>query len=464
MSKDVKLPKVVSYSFDYYIEPDKEYFSSNGVLTIKNDSVNKNKKLSLLLYHGLKVKCVSVETDENVRFTQEIVSFPEYEEFKVNHISIDLTEYLEVNEETTLYIEYEGVLKGYSSIMQYVKDSINEEFSILRSDCLAYPIIAYPSYESYMESHYSPFSYKVNVSVPKKYTVGCGGLLKDIQKKNDRKIFTYERLKPTRLYNRFDICISEYSLTKDGNRNFNIFAFLKDKEIAEKKVMLELRKIYDYYRRIFGDYENDDSFTIIEVKEGYGCQAGDNYVLIEEPAFDDKNTNFTHLYHEIGHIWNANVKLYYEQRSRFFDEAFACYYEVLAIREFLGEEEAKEKMESYKEQFIMNVKHSKKNFDTPISDYGKYEIGYNSYSKGPWLLYVLHNIVGDEKFYDIIKTFLRENKGKQVTFKDFENTCAKVSELNLDKFFEQWLYGKESSSYLYNNSSVFFMVEKARQG
>lgn len=341
--------------------------------------------------------------------------------------------------------------------MQYVKDNINTEFSVLRNDCLAYPIIACPNEKSLGKSYYNSFKYKINVDVPKEYTVGCGGVLKGIKNENERKIYLYESNKET---DRFDICISEYSMVKDEDINLTIFAFPKDKRSAKELVKFEVKRVYDYYKEVFGNYSNNDYFTIIETKEGYGSQAGDNYIVMEEHGFNEES-NFTHLYHEIGHIWNANVKLYSEQRSRFFDEAFASYYEILAIKEFFGRKKSNEKMEQYRETFINNINQDYKNFSTPICEYGKYEMGYNSYSKGPWVLYVLHNIVGDKKFFQIIKKFLYENKERKVTFKDFEKTCERVSGIKLKNFFNQWIYGVESSRYLYNNLSVDDMVEKA---
>ncbi|HCJ57810.1 M1 family aminopeptidase [Lutispora sp.] len=461
MKGEVKLPRIICYLLDFYVEPKDQCFSSRGMLTIKSDLDIEKKNIPLLLYYDLDVKEIRYENNVGIKFTQEIVSFPEYDEFKVNYISVHLDKPLMKNEELKLYIEYEGKLNGYTSVMQYVKDRIDKEFSIIRNDCIAYPIIAYSNDKSWMESFFNSIRYRISVNVPKEYTVGCSGILKNINNDNDRRIFTFEKSEPTKSVHRFDICISEYCLIEEKDMNLSIYAFPKHKEIAETLVKYEVKRVYDYYNRVFGPYEGNGYFTIIEIREGYGSQAGDNYILMEEHAFDNGSTDYTHLYHEIGHIWNPNVKLYYEQRSRFFDEAFASYFEVLAIKEFFGEEEAKEKMEGYRQQFVKSVNQSSKNFSVPISEYGRNEMGYNSYTKGPWVLYVLHEIVGDNKFFEIIKTFLKENRKKEVTFKDFEKICEKVSRLNLKKFFSKWLYGIESSSYLCENFSVSVMADKS---
>lgn len=455
----VEIPRITCYLLDFYIDPKNQCFSSRGMVTIKNDSDIVKKNIPLLLYYDLNVKEIRYDNNVDIKFTQEIVSFPEYDEFKVNYIIIYLDKPLMKNEELKIYIEYEGKLYGYSSIMQYVKDTIDEEFSILRNDCIAYPIIAYPNDRSLIESYFNPIRYRASVNVPKEYTVGCGGVLKNININNDRRIFIYEKSELTKSIHRFDICISEYCLIEDKSMNLSIYAFPKHKEVADTLVKYEVKRVYNFYTKIFGSYGANDYFTIIEIKEGYGSQAGDNYILMEEHAFNNKSADYTHLYHEIGHIWNPSVKLYHEQRTRFFDEAFASYFEVLAIKEFSGEEKAKEKMEKYRQQFIRSINQNNKNFSIPICEYGRYEMGYNSYTKGPWVLYVLHEIVGDKKFFDIIRTFLNENKKKEVTFKDFEKTCEIISGLNLKTFFSQWLYGAESSSYLYENFSVSVMVE-----
>ncbi len=178
------MPAITYYLLDFYIEPKEQCFSSSGILTIKNDSDIEKKNIPLLLYCDLNIKEIRYENNVGIKFTQEIVSFQEYDGFKVNYINVHLDKPLMKNGEFKLYIEYEGKLNGYTSVMQYVKDSIDKEFSIIRNDCIAYPVIAYPNDKSWMKSFFNPIRYRVSVNVPKEYIVGCSGILKNINNDN----------------------------------------------------------------------------------------------------------------------------------------------------------------------------------------------------------------------------------------------------------------------------------------
>ncbi len=65
-------------------------------------------------------------------------------------------------------------------------------------------------------------------------------------------------------------------------------------------------------------------------------------------------------------------------------------------------------MESARKSIIRQAEKDKQNLDAPIGDYGKYEIGGLSYSKGAWSFYVLHHILGDEVFTKGIRSFLKQ--------------------------------------------------------
>ncbi|WBW95872.1 hypothetical protein [Oceanirhabdus sp. W0125-5] len=67
---------------------------------------------------------------------------------------------------------------------------------------------------------------------------------------------------------------------------------------------------------------------------------------------------------------------------------------------------------------------------------------------------MLHELVGDEAFYKIIIEVLNSFKDEEIEFKDFEEIANRVSGHNLKKFFNEWIYGVELSSYLYEGYDI----------
>ena len=119
-----------------------------------------------------------------------------------------------------------------------------------------------------------------------------------------------------------------------------------------------------------------------------------------------------------------------------------------SFREFEGEEAYRDEMDRDREIFIKRVQRDKRNFDTPIADYGKVELGGNSYTKGAWSLYVLHQLVGEEQFRLIMRAFLSEFRDQPADFKDFQRVAERVSRRDLSKYFNEWFYDATSSQLL----------------
>jgi aminopeptidase N len=218
------------------------------------------------------------------------------------------------------------------------------------------------------------------------------------------------------------------------------------------------REAINFYSGIFGRPKHYQGYTVIEIPDGWGSQASDFYFLQTAAAFMD-SASIGEVYHEIGHSWNVtpapSVK-----RCRYFDEAFASYFESLAIREFEGEQKFKEDMENTRILFVQRANYNRQVFETPIAEYGKKELGRNSYTKGAWSLYVLNQIVGDERFARIIRSTLAEFEGKTIDFAGFQELCERISKKSLKKYFDEWIYGTESSKLLIDGTPITDIVKR----
>ncbi|WP_454055474.1 hypothetical protein [Clostridium sp. Marseille-Q7071] len=48
-------------------------------------------------------------------------------------------------------------------------------------------------------------------------------------------------------------------------------------------------------------------------------------------------------------------------------------------------------------------------------------------------------MIGDENFKDSIKEFINEHKEKNIDFNMFKNFIEERTEINLSKFFDEWI-------------------------
>lgn len=376
--------------------------------------------------------------------------------WQVNSVTVTLHEPLPPGASTHITLKYSGAIFGYREVMAYVRDHIGEDYTLLRPDALAYPMLAVPSSPSLSAAYDTHFTYDLEVTVPSATTVACGGLAGGVSASNGMETFRFASRIPMW---RIDIAAAKFKVLKNDAGNLIVYALLED-ETGGVNLLKEMQRVMDFYTLRFGPSNKATSYTVIEIPGGWGSQASDFYIMQAAAAFKDPKS-VHELYHEIGHSWNAKAKPEV-QRTRWFDEAFAAYFEALALREFAGQKEFDDQMAMYRENFRSAVKKNSRSATTPIAEYGKEELGRVSYTKGAWSLYVLNQIVGDEKFNQIIRVFLTEFSDRPSGFAEFQSVAERVSKRELSRFFKEWIFGAESSELLIGNASVQEIVERYR--
>jgi len=74
-----------------------------------------------------------------------------------------------------------------------------------------------------------------------------------------------------------------------------------------------------------------------------------------------------------------------------------------------------------------------------------------SYAKAAWVVHMLRHTVTDTVFFDILKTYASSplHQYGNATTEDFRNICEQICGLNLQKFFQQWIYEEYYPQYAY---------------
>jgi aminopeptidase N len=72
-----------------------------------------------------------------------------------------------------------------------------------------------------------------------------------------------------------------------------------------------------------------------------------------------------------------------------------------------------------------------------------------SYNKGGAVLHMLRGIVGDNKFFQIMREYADESglAYNVATTEDFQRIAERVSGMNLNYFFQEWIYGESYPNY-----------------
>ncbi|WP_337864565.1 M1 family aminopeptidase [Ignavibacterium sp.] len=150
--------------------------------------------------------------------------------------------------------------------------------------------------------------------------------------------------------------------------------------------------------------------------------------------------------HELAHQWYGDAITCKDWHNIWLNEGFATYAEGVWI-------EATQGRAAYN-NYIANEMNFAKNAvgSVWVQDISSVNSIFNyarSYAKGAVILHMLRGVVGDSTFYNILRTYTYHPSvayGVAVT-EDFQSIAESVSGIDLDYFFQEWIYGENYPRY-----------------
>jgi hypothetical protein len=436
------------------LQPENETIQGKCTITFKNDGQTSLSSVPVLLYRLLEVKSVTNSQGQALPFTQKVVKIMDFSPvWQVNKAEIELSKPIPPGKDGSVTISYGGFIYGYQEVFRYTKDHIGADFIMIRDDVFAYPEIIDNSWKSFIAAVNDTYDFELRVSVPKDYVVANGGWLLEKRDEGDRSVFSFKSQLPDW---RIDVAAAKFDLLEDEARNFRVYHFDKDKEGAER-ILAGMMDSMNLYTKWIGKMGAERQVTVIETPEGYGGQAAVTSILLPAESFSTER-DVSHIYHEVAHLWD--VPSLDEMPSRWLSEGFANYFMALVLLELNSQERFFQTLERLRNRFKSHCEYEKKLSTTPISDYGKTNLTGASYTKGALALYVLHEIVGDSAFKDIFRIYMERYQEKGATLEDFRGLVQEITNKDLKKYFDEWVFGAESSLLLLGELTLQEITQK----
>ena len=450
------LADTLSYDLKIEVDYDQEKIFSECALTIQNPVEDPLNTVPLNLYRLLDVTSVKDIDGKDLPFSQDIAKFSDWEQLQVNHIRVKISPSLAQGKKKTLVIRYEGHLLGYSEVMRYVKDHIDRKYTILREDCLTFPEVGLLSWKSNHGKILQRYDFTASITVPQPLIVANGGELISINESDGKATYTYKSLEPSW---RMDFAVAEYEILKNEPEKLRIFTFPNNKEGAHS-LLESLRKAKELYTGWFGPLKDFRGLTVIEVLQGYGSQKDVTAILQEESAFNGTESHYE-FYHELSHFWN--VKSRDELPPRFESEGLAMLLQHLVQEKLEGTPNAVEKaVNAMRDRLRKNFAQHSDWKDVPMIDYGKKDITDLSYRKGQLFFYILYELMGEEPFLETMGSFYQKYYDTGATAQQFVEHVKNLSSKNLDRLFEEWVFGAQSSELIMSETSIADIIKRYR--
>jgi aminopeptidase N len=274
-------------------------------------------------------------------------------------------------------------------------------------------------------------TYDFTATVPEGITVMANGVLASQTTAGGRTTFVWRATSPMAPYlatatlGRFDL--TQYSLPN----GIPVYVAV-DPTLPTGNVLRKLPDIVAFYTSIYGPYPFEAVGAIVDDAPdvGYSLETQTKPVFYRMP---DEET----LAHELSHMWYGDSVTLTEWPDIWLHEGFATWSEWI-WSEYLGHKSAHNWFKT-----LYNTPAQQTAFWTPPpGDPGDPALLFNGtiYYRGAMTLQALREKIGDDAFFQIMRRWATEHRYGNVTTPQFVALAEQVSGMQLDHFFDVWLY------------------------
>jgi len=283
-------------------------------------------------------------------------------------------------------------------------------------------------------------------------SVSNGTLIEVLDNNDGTKTYKWKNHHPIAQY-LISLAVTNYSTYKNhfkysANDSMEVVHFIYPEELNEqRKEQLDVTvNALEVYSNLFGLY------PFVDEKYGhaqFGWGGGMEHQTISSMGSFGENI----IAHELAHQWFGDNITCKDWHHIWLNEGFATYSAVLFSEAVHGKDSYNNFISTYMENAKTAVGSI---WVQDISSIGEIFDWNRSYTKGAVVLHMLRNIVGDESFFEILKTYAANSDLAYgvATTEDFQRICGEVTGTNLDYFFSEWIYGENYPKYLIKWNSV----------
>lgn len=282
-------------------------------------------------------------------------------------------------------------------------------------------------------------TYTFNIIVPQPYVVAANGLLTETAEDGDSVIYTWETSYPLASY-LVTVNVGEFMVEKnktaDGVPIRNYFP----QEIFQQSVLTfsPTPEMITFFSNTFGPYPFEAYGVVVANRNlGFALETQTLSLFGRNAALGGRGTEEV-IAHELAHQWFGNSVSLAEWKDIWLNEGFATYASALWFEHTDGPEALDEYMRDTYRALTSPL------FGPRLIAPGnppKTDL-FNGgvYIRGAWVLHALRLRVGDETFFDILRTYYDRFKYGNATTADFIGVAEEISGEQLDELFEGWLY------------------------
>jgi aminopeptidase N len=276
-------------------------------------------------------------------------------------------------------------------------------------------------------------TYSFAITVDSPFEVAANGVFQNIEESENGSTYRFEMDDPIAPY-LVTIAIGEWDIDEytgpSGVQIRNYFGAGVSENVRED--FAREGEMIDFFEDVFGPYPYDVYGVVVhDLDLGFALECATLVV------FGDSFTDEYVVAHELSHMWFGDSIGLTTWQDIWLNEGFATYASTLWNEETNGAEALDGEIRFYYEQMAI----FREFYSGPIGDPGTEDLfGRHVYYRGALTLHALRLKVGDDTFFDILRTYYQRFAHGNATTADFISVAEEVSGQDLTEFFDAWLF------------------------
>jgi aminopeptidase N len=285
-------------------------------------------------------------------------------------------------------------------------------------------------------------SYTFRVTVPEPFEVAANGVLTETIDNAETTTFVFEARDPMASYlatvniDEFDV---ETSQSANGVPIRNYYPTDLPEEM--RRPFESQGEMIEYFSEIFGPYPFEVyGAAVIDAEFGVALET-QTLSIFGLRMVDPNHPKGTQqvIAHELAHQWFGDSVSLADWRDIWLNESFATYSQGL----WMEHTEGREELDRWIRELYGFVRENHASMPPPGEPPADSLFNPSVYYWGALGLHALRLEVGEEAFFQILKTYYERYRGDNVTTADFISVAEEVSGKDLTSFFDSWLYSEE---------------------
>jgi len=197
-------------------------------------------------------------------------------------------------------------------------------------------------------------------------------------------------------------------------------------------------RVLETFRLLLGPYPFA-KLANVQSTTRYGGMENASNIFYAEGSVTGTRASESLIAHEVAHQWFGNAVTERDWPHLWLSEGFATYLTHVYNEYTYGRDVMEARLSRDRQSIIA---FAEANPDRPLVDTAYAAptdlLNANSYQKGGWVLHMLRQRLGDENFFDGLRTYYDTFRGSNADTRDFRRMMEQVSGESLRDFFAQW--------------------------